>query len=249
MMLPESTVFLAKRNRVGALNEINTILKRFGRPTLDQLPAIDPVEKNGGLKEVAELFSVRYRVRTVLIWLSFFSLLTLLYFMLTWTPKILVDLGFSDAQGNQGGRMINLVGMLGIAIMGLLSLRFKPELVTSVYMAALFLVLIILSSVPAEFSIMIVLISVVGMLMHGSMIGLYSTTPSLYAAGVRATGTGWAIGLSRFGAVLGPILAGFLLDAGWSAQSLFKAFSVLAVLTSIFSALIYWDLSRSEIKT
>lgn len=242
MILPESTVFLAKQNKPNALEKINQIRLRFGRPSLDKLPNVETHENTGTLAEVSSLFSVKYRIRTMLIWMSFFTLLTVLYFMLTWIPKILVDFGFSEAQGNQGGRMINLAGMAGIILMGLLSLRFKPELITSFYMIGLFIILFLIASFITDFSVVILLISVAGMFLHGGMIGLYSTTPSLYAAQVRATGTGWAIGLSRFGAVLGPLLAGLLLDADFSPASLFKAFSVLAVLAAIFSALIYWEM-------
>lgn len=247
MILPESTVFLAKQNKPNALEKINRIRQRFGRPSLDKLPNDDVLESTGSIAKVSSLFSTKYRIRTMLIWMSFFTLLTVLYFMLTWIPKILVDVGFSEAQGNQGGRMINLMGMAGIILMGLLSFRFKPELITSFYMIGLFLILLLISTFITDFSVVIILISVAGMLLHGGMIGLYSTVPSLYAAHVRATGTGWAIGLSRFGAVLGPLLAGLMLDAEFTPQSLFQAFSVLAVLAAIFSALIYLEMRPKKL--
>jgi len=69
-------------------------------------------------------------------------LLTLLYFMLTWTPKILVDMGFSEADGNRGGRLINLAGMLGVVVIGLFSLRILPSMIVGLYLAMLSLVLL-----------------------------------------------------------------------------------------------------------
>jgi len=250
MLLPESTAFLAKRNCPDALTKINQINQKFGRPELTKLPEIasDKHKSDGGLSEIKLLFSPAYRIRTALIWLSFFTLLILIYFMLTWTPKILVDLGFTENEGNRGGRLINLVGMLGIIVMGVLSLKIKPALVTSVYMLILVLSMLTLGSVAPELNILLILISIVGFLIHGSMIGLYSTVPALYTSAIRATGTGWAIGLSRFGAVIGPILAGVLLDAGWTPQSLFMAFSILALLTSVLAVLTYFEQSKHSIE-
>lgn len=244
LLLPESTAFIAKSNKPGALEKINAIQSKFGRAHWSQLPKPEKTKPGGHFSEVVTLFTPEYRLRTVLIWLSFFSLLTLLYFMLTWTPKILVDLGFSEAQGNQGGRLINLVGMIGIPLMGILSLRFKPALITCAYMGLLVPSLLALAWAPSYFSLLLVLIGIVGGLMHGSMVGLYSTVPTLYSATNRATGTGWAIGLSRFGAVLGPVLAGLLLDAGWTPQSLFQAFSIMALATSTLAFLIYRQQSK-----
>jgi len=246
LLLPESTRFIAKRNKADALQHINQIQVKFGRPLSTQLPSVSAQPETGGWASVKSLVSPAYILRTTLIWLSFFSLLTLLYFMLTWTPKILVDLGFSEAQGNQGGRLINLIGMAGIILLGLLSLKVKPSLITAIYMAALVFALLLLGWAPLNFSILMVWIGAVGFLMHGSMIGLYSTVPSLYATEIRATGTGWAIGLSRFGAVVGPTLAGFLFDAGWSAQALFQFFAVFAATTSLFTILIWFDQRKRQ---
>jgi len=247
MLLPESTAFIARSGKADALEKINAIQRKFGRPTLDALPTTEAPESKSKFSQVSTLFSPLYRVRTALIWMCFFSLLTLLYFMVSWTPKILIDMGFSDAQGNQGGRLINLVGMAGTIVIGLLSLRFKPSLIVSVYMAILIAIMLALGSVPIEFGILLVLISASGFMLHGSMIGLYSALPGLYPSTMRATGTGWAIGLSRFGAMLGPLIGGLLLDAGWSPQSLFKAFSLFAVLTSVLAALIYVEQAKHDV--
>lgn len=247
MLLPESTAFLAKSGKPDALAKINAIERKFGRPEHQALPAFNNEMKVSSFREVATLFSPLYRTRTALTWAAFFSLLTLLYFMLSWTPKILIDMGFSEGQGNQGGRLINLVGMAGSVCIGILGLWLKPSLITCVYMGLMTIIMLGLGFVSPEFGLLILLISAAGFMLHGSMIGLYSTVPALYPANMRATGTGWAIGLSRFGAVLGPLIGGMLLDAGWSAQSLFKAFSILALVTSALAALIYWEQGRHNV--
>jgi len=170
MLLPESTSFLAKQNKPGALEKINRIQAKFGRSSLESLPlAEDGAGSKSVFSEVGTLFNTQYRLRTALIWMSFFCLLTLIYFMLSWTPKILIDMGFTEAQGNQGGRMINLVGMLGIIILGFLSLRYKPSFISSFYMGAAVVIMLALSTVKPEFTTLLILLSLVGFCLHGSV--------------------------------------------------------------------------------
>jgi len=97
-------------------------------------------------------------------------------------------------------------------------------------MIMLALLLVLLSTTSVSLGAMMILIGAIGFVVHGSMIGLYATAPALYPTEMRATGMGWAIGLSRFGAVLGPASAGVLLDMGWSPQQLFQAYALPAII-------------------
>jgi len=251
LLLPESMDFIAKRGRPDALTHINHIRAKFGLTPLAHLPEPDPAAPDNPIATVTALFTPRYFVRTALIWVAFFLLLTVLYFMLSWAPKLLTDMGFSQSQGNLGGRLINLTGMGGIVLIGLLSHWLRPSLVTSVYLVLLAGCLLALSTGSSSFTIMLVMISAIGFVIHGSMIGLYATTPALYPAHMRATGMGWAIGLSRFGAVLGPAIAGILLEAGWTPAQLFQIYAVPALLAALIVCLLWRDERRraGEIST
>ena len=48
----------------------------------------------------------------------------------------------------------------------------------------------------------------------------------MYPTEVRSTGIGWAIGLGRSGAVVGPAMAGFLIAAGVSMSANYYVFAV-----------------------
>jgi len=232
MALPESMDFLAQSGRSDALEKINKTRARLKMPLLEELPEQRVVEGDKTLSGVVELFNRTYIIRTLLIWVSFFLLLTTLYFLLSWVPRILVEMGFSEADGNRAGRLINLVGMPGIAIIGLTSTMIRPSLITTFYLVILASLLSALSLQGDSLSAVILIIAAIGFVLHGSMIGLYATAPALYPPHIRATGMGWAIGLSRLGAVMGPAMAGILLDAGWSAQQLFQFFALPAITAS-----------------
>ena len=246
MMLPESTAYLASKGDRNALSKINKIREKFGRLPLSEIPQVLTAEKQSFLGSLKTLAGGAYFLKTILIWTAFFLLLTTLYFLVTWMPKIIVDLGFSEADGNRGGRLINLYGMVGIVVIGILGYRVRPALITSIYLTCLALLLILFGRFGTNLSSILIMVSLIGVFVHGSMIGLYATVPSLYPTHLRATGTGWAIGISRLGAVLGPTLAGFLFDAGWGAQDIFKLYALPAGLASLVAFGLWWVQRRQN---
>ena len=196
----------------------------------------DSVGRSG---QFSELFSKSYRSRTLLISASFFLQLLVLYFLLSWVPKIIEDMGHSAADGNRAGRLINLVGMLGIIVIGSIALRVNVTKVTSYFFIGLAVMLALIATLSPTLTILTALIAITGIFTHGAMIGLYSTVPSLYPVELRAAGSGWAIGISRLGAVFGPVIAGYLLGFGVSEQHLFYAFIPAALLASLCVFLLY----------
>ena len=193
-------------------------------------------EKSGKL---STLFSETYKSRTLLISISFFLQLMVLYFLLSWVPKLIEDMGHSAADGNRAGRLINLVGMLGIFVIGFVALRVDVTKVTAFFFMGLAIMLALIASLSPSLFVITSLIAITGFFTHGAMIGLYSTVPSLYPVELRAAGSGWAIGISRLGAVFGPLIGGYLLGFGVSEQQLFYAFIPASLLAAICVFVLY----------
>jgi hypothetical protein len=59
-----------------------------------------------------------------------------------------------------------------------------------------------------------VIAAAVGFFINGGVVGFYALIAAAFPADVRAGGTGIVIGVGRGGAVLGPLLAGLLLNGG-----------------------------------
>ena len=197
--------------------------------------------------KLTSLFSETYRSRTLLISISFFLQLMVLYFLLSWVPKLIEDMGHSAADGNRAGRLINLVGMLGIFVIGFVALRVDVTKVTAFFYIGLAIMLALIASLSPSLFAITSLIAITGFFTHGAMIGLYSTVPSLYPVELRAAGSGWAIGISRLGAVFGPLIGGYLLGFGVSEQQLFCAFIPAALLAAICVFVLYRQQRRVEV--
>jgi hypothetical protein len=57
-----------------------------------------------------------------------------------------------------------------------------------------------------------------GFFTEAGIVGLYSVLAQVFPTQLRASGTGFAIGVGRGGAALAPILAGLLFQAGYGLQ-------------------------------
>jgi hypothetical protein len=66
-----------------------------------------------------------------------------------------------------------------------------------------------------------------------ALAGFYALTPTLYGADVRSSGTGWAVGTGRIGAILASLTAGNLVDYGWSIVELYCLFAGTFLLASV----------------
>ena len=170
-----------------------------------------------------------------------------LYFLLSWVPKLIEDMGHSAADGNRAGRLINLVGMLGIFVIGFVALRVDVTKVTAFFYIGLAIMLALIASLSPSLFAITSLIAITGFFTHGAMIGLYSTVPSLYPVELRAAGSGWAIGISRLGAVFGPLIGGYLLGFGVSEQQLFYAFIPASFLAAICVFILYRQQRQVEV--
>ena len=73
----------------------------------------------------------------------------------------------------------------------------------------------------------------VGLLVNANGALLYAVAPSLYPVSVRTTAVGWALAVGRVGAIVAPLVAGALVDAGWSGRGLFGLFVVPLVVAAV----------------
>jgi AAHS family 4-hydroxybenzoate transporter-like MFS transporter len=67
-----------------------------------------------------------------------------------------------------------------------------------------------------------------------------------YPTAVRSTGLGAGLGVGRFGAIFGPLLAGALLLRGWSTEALFRAAAVPAIVSALVILAMRWVLAAGQ---
>lgn len=232
LFLPESLDFLITRRPVNALARINRLATRLGQPALGELPLI-PSTPNAGKGRLAQLLAPESRRTTLLIWLLFFLVMFGFYFVMSWTPKLLVAAGLSAQQGISGGVLLSVGGIFGAALIGALASRWRLTRVLALFMLISAVLLVLFVGSASSVSMALGLGLLIGLFVNGCVAGLYALSPIVYDASVRTTGVGWGIGIGRIGAILSPTVAGVLLDSGWQPLHLYGVFAVVFVIAAI----------------
>ena len=198
--------------------------------SLKASPAHARHPRRGGNR--ARLSSRQWR-ETLSLAAAFFLVMFCFYFVVSWTPTLLIQAGASEQHGIEGGMLLNLGGMLGALLMGLAANRYgtRPLLVGCLVLNAGLMSLM----VPAThlLGVAIGLGFSIGLLLNGAIAGLYTLAPQSYGTGERASGVGLVVGVGRLGSILSPSIAGLLLDAQWSLQALFTFYAGSLLLAAL----------------
>lgn len=233
LLLPESIAYLLSRQPRNALAKVNRLLGRVGIEKLSSMPADLPATPSTPRQAFRSLFSDGMHRSTLLVWAGFFLVMFGFYFVMSWTPKLLVAAGLSNEQGITGGVLLNVGGIVGTSLIGLLAARYKISRVLSIYMVLNALALATFVNLIPNLTLSFALVLVIGVLVNGCVAGLYALTPSLYSTEQRVTALGWGIGIGRVGAIISPLVAGRLIDASWKPADLYVLFALAFVLAAV----------------
>ncbi len=235
VLVPESLDYLCNRRPANALDRVNGILRQLGRAPVQALPPPAQGERTAARAGVGALLASPLRTRTLLLWCSFFFCFISLYFLMSWIPKLIVDAGLSLASGIYTSAAFNLGGVAGIFVLGWLSTRIALSALIGTFLCAGAVLMLGFGALPRQALPLMVATVLVGLLMQGGFVGLYAAAAKLYGTQVRATGVGWAIGLGRFGAVVGPWLGGLLIAAQTSLATSFALFAAPLLVAGLFA--------------
>ena len=236
--LLESIDFLIKNQPKNALSRINLILKKLHFSKIELLPSKTNVSNK---IPVNSLFQVRYLNSTIKLWTAFFFSFACLYFLISWIPKMVTELGLSLELGIYSGTVFNIGAFFGIVTQGYFSSKFGLKKIISIF---LILTFIIMTQIQHFFGsdCMLLIFGVLGFTIQGGFVGLYSVAARIYPTEFRTTGVGWGIGAGRLGAVLAPMVAGILIGTGLSIAMNFIIFAIPALI----AALITYKISISD---
>jgi len=229
LFLPESLKYLFERRPVDALIRINRILAKLGKKELAAMPqVIDEVAtaRAGLMATMLKLIAPQHRSATLQLWLTFFLSFASLYFLMSWVPKLVEDAGFTAADGRRAFFLMNLGAIIGTFVLGIVATRLKLTNLVAAFFLASGVGMLIYAVVPANLSLLYVLIFFIGLFQQGGFTAMYSVAAKVYPTDVRSTGIGWAVGLGRLGAVAGPAIAGYLIAGGLGMSTNFILFAI-----------------------
>jgi benzoate transport len=234
LFLSESLDFLLKSQPQNALERANSILSQINQPTLAALPIVD---NNVSKASVGALLSEDRKIPTLQLWVAIFLAFATLYFLTMWIPKLASSAGLSPKLAIYAGTVFNLGAFFGITLQGYLSSQIGLRRIITYYFVGTAVLMGIFGFFTGS-SMILALFGLIGFGIQGGFIGLYAVAARLYPTQVRTTGVGWAIGLGRVGAIVGPIVGGLLIGAGLSMTANFMVFVVPTLISGIVTLLI-----------
>ena len=225
--LPESVGFLVRQGRN---DEARAMLKRV-QPELELAPDSPLVmaETSGKKNSVLDLFRDGRLVGTLSIWVAFFCCLLMVYALGSWLPKLMANAGYSLGSSLSFLLALNFGGMFGAILGGWLGDRFDlGKVVVAFFIVAV--ASISLLGIKTPMPVLYTLITIAGATVIGTQILLYAAAAQFYGLSIRSTGLGWASGIGRNGAIVGPLLGGALLGINLPLQLNFIAFAIPGVI-------------------
>jgi MFS transporter, AAHS family, vanillate permease len=247
--LPESIEYLIVRRPRNALAKVNRVMSKMGHPAIDALPTHVRADEAPDTS-LWMIFGRHYLTRTIASTVAYFGVLFTVYFMLSWTPKLLTELSFSVSGGILASLLMNLAGVVGCVVYGFAASAVEPRRLAGLVIAAFFVTTTLFGVTPSNNIALLGAVVLTGLCLFPSATALFVVVPAAYPSTIRSTGTGFAAALGRAGAISGPLVAGLLITDGWSRAAYCFAMAVPALIAAIA---VYWirvfDANATELST
>ncbi|MCG8907657.1 MFS transporter [Pseudomonas sp. DP-17] len=230
--LPESARFLVVRNR-GA-DKVKRVLAPIA--PAEVVAARDfsvPEQKTVQSRNVFKvIFAGTYSAGTLLLWLTYFMGLVIVYLLTSWLPTLMRDAGASMEQAAFIGALFQLGGVLSSVAVGWAMDRFNPHKVIGIFYCLAGVFAYCVGQSLGTVTLLATLVLAAGMCVNGAQSAMPSLAARFYPTQGRATGVSWMLGIGRFGAILGAWIGATLLGLGWNFEQVLTALMVPAAIAT-----------------
>jgi AAHS family 3-hydroxyphenylpropionic acid transporter len=189
----------------------------------------EPASPRGSIRE---MFGEGRALASLLLWVSLFLGLLILYLLLNWLPTLMIGRGTSATWAAAAQIAFNAGGALAAVLLGrFLDGRHRRIAVIFTLICLPLLVWMLAVSQSQGIAIVAIVLAL-GCAVLAFQAFLNATAPVIYPAAVRGLGVGTAVAMGRLGSVVGPKLGGAWKAAGLSTSQLLMNLLPIAVLAT-----------------
>lgn len=241
LLVPETAAYHASK---GNLNGVNKTLRAFGKPSIDSLPALPIDSAKPKVSDI--LANPQLRPVTLLLAFGYMFHTVTFYYILKFAVQIVADYppGYPPQDAATVLTFANVGGFLGSALFGFVMARLGIRWPTA-------LALLIGSVAVASFGMGRETLSawqwatvITGFFTNAAISGYYAAFARGFPAYARATGTGFVLGVGRFGAAGSPLIAGALFT--WLGNDELLAVSIIMAMGSVISLVLFLMLPERD---
>jgi AAHS family 4-hydroxybenzoate transporter-like MFS transporter len=222
-ILPESARYLVSKDLQSS--RVQATLQRIA-PDADLTDTSFSGRRASTSSPVSELFGPALLTGTLLLWISFFMSLLVVYLLSNSMPTLIQRSGLSLRGASLITATFQLGGTVGAIALGRFMDRFNPYRILGLayLMAAGFVTL--MGSAATIPWIMAAAVFGAGFCVSGGQVGANALTAAFYPTSCRTTGVSWALGIGRSGSVVGSLMGGVMLAQGWSLGTVYGVVAI-----------------------
>ncbi len=214
-LLPESLEYLAQSNKPTALSAIQKILGKISpQAGLIQQQDLTGVSSQQAQKaKFSLLFQDKMAGITLGVWGTYSFNWIAWFMLLSWLPTVLKQAGLAPENAPYASVTVNAA----FIVFALPLAYFLPKLNTARILGFMLITgLLVVAGLglfieTGQWGYIFSLIALAGFGIGGQQLALNYLVVAAYPAQIRATATGWAIGMGRLGAIVGSAIGGIVL--------------------------------------
>ena len=233
--LPESYRFLIVKGRDS--EKVRKILTRIAPEKIHGVTEFHvPEEKTEGAEKkgvFSMLFSQKYVKGTVLLWLTYFMGLVMIYLLTSWLPTLMRETGATMERAAFIGGLFQFGGVLSALFIGWAMDRFNPNRIIACFYFVAGIFAFAVGQNLANPTLLAILVLCAGVAINGAQSAMPALSARFYPTQCRATGIAWMSGIGRFGAVFGAWIGAVLLGNDWSFTAILSLLLIPATAAAV----------------
>ncbi|WP_071392819.1 MFS transporter [Bacillus tuaregi] len=228
--LPDSVGTLVSKNDYKGIQKILVKLNSTYQPTENERFILNKQKEDSS--PVKNLFTENRALLTVMIWVTYFMSLLMIYGLNTWLPKFMTEAGFPLGSSLSFLLALNVGATVGAILMGWVADRWGvgKALILFFVIAAISITSL---GYATNMVLLYILVAIAGAATVGTQNLTHSYTSQFYPITMRSTALGWALAVGRIGGILGPTIGGILLASQLTLQVNFLVFALPGVIAAL----------------
>ena len=235
-LVPESIDSLITGSKPGALARVNAVLRRMGQDAVAVLPPPASIYR----MPLVDICRKPVLFTTVAMTCAFLMHITTFYFVMSWIPQLVRDMGWTSSMGASVSAIASIGGVIASVLFGVRARTIGIQRLTVWVMAASAVATVLFGMALVSLPVFVGAAFVAGGLVSASVGGLYALVAQAFPTGLRATAGGFVIGVGRIGGVAAPLISGYLFSRGHDRAMVATVMAIGSAVAAIAVASIGW---------